>query len=251
VRNRPATLLLAALSLTVAVLIAGPAEAAPLRGSSWTHRLSVDLSRGDLGLPAGARPSALGRAALRRVAPRLGLKRSLGGVRLARVQRLPAGRGKLLRYQQTAGGRRIVWSQIDVAIASGSVRSIGATVVPVDGGRLAGRNRIGRGRALAIARRAVPGAEEAGQPTLIAYAGKPGAGAALAREPRLAFVVETVPRSRLGDESPTPVCIVVDAQTGRVLARSPSTCSSTGATSQPRCRATPSGTTWSPTSSDT
>jgi hypothetical protein len=105
-------------------------------------------------------------AALRRAAPRLGLPRSLRGVRLERTLHTPPGSAGSpaldnLRFQQTAGGRRVVWSRLDVTLAGGEVRLIDATVVPVGRGRPAIRPKVSRIRALAIARRTVRGRERA------------------------------------------------------------------------------------------
>jgi Thermolysin metallopeptidase, alpha-helical domain len=220
VRTRLPLALLAALLLTTVLSAAGPAHAA----SSWTHRLSVDLSARDLGLPAGAGPSVVAGEALQRLAPRLGLPKSLSGIRLEENRPLAGGTARL-RFQQTAHGRRIAWSQIDVMLSKGRVRSVSATVVPVKADRLAGRQRISPKRAMAIARSAVPGPEDTRAPELIAYAGRPTTRGSHKRVPRLAYVIETLPesrgraalRSQLGGESPTPVCLIVDARTGRVL----------------------------------
>jgi hypothetical protein len=218
--RRHAAPLLAALVLTAVLSPSGSAHAS----GNWTHRLTVDLSARDLGLPAGTGPSRLAGEALQRLAPRLGLPRSLAGIRVEENQPLGGGTARL-RFQQTAHGRRIVWSQIDVMISKGRVRSVNATVVPVKAGRLAGRQRISAKRAIAIARSAVPGPENARRPELIAYAGTPATRASHSRVPQLAYVIEALPesraraslRSQLGGESPTPVCLIVDARTGRVL----------------------------------
>jgi hypothetical protein len=198
-----------ALALVLAALTASAAHA---KGDDWTQRLAPDLAASDLGLAADASPAELARGALARSAPRLGLPASLRGVRLER--RLPApGQLDVLRFQQTAGGERVVWSQIDVAVAGGEVSSISATVVPVDGAR--GQRRIGRDRAVAIARGAVEGRERVVQAQRVAYAGRPGAGSK--RAARRAWLVETTPASERGEESPTGLCVVVDAATGKVI----------------------------------
>ncbi|MGH2989683.1 MAG: hypothetical protein ACRDMA_07435 [Solirubrobacterales bacterium] len=204
--------------------IAAEARAQVKRGDEWTRRVELSLSPGELDLPAGAPARELARAALERKAGRLGLPRSLRGVRLARELNVPAGpQGAseldLLRFQQTVRGTRVVWSQIDVTIAAGNVSSIGATVVPVTDKRLAGERKLGRKRALRIARRAVKGPEEALRPLRVAYAGTPTKRKARSRTPRLAWVVETMPAKELDQEDPTALCIVVDAKTGKVLAR--------------------------------
>ena len=194
--------------------------------SSPARMLEVNLSRDELGLSSRAPAERLARAALRHHAGRLGLLRSRGRLRLASETQLPVSAGgrplRTLRFQQTAGGLRVVWSQIDVTIAAGEVRSIGATVVPVSGRPPARRRRVDVRRALRIARRAVPGAEVALRPLPAAYAGMPSANrAAKWRRPRSVWVVEVQPPAALGDDAPAALCVVVDAHSGKVIARWP------------------------------
>jgi len=197
------------------------------RAGGWTRALSVELSARDLGLSAGASAQRHAKAALERKAGRLGLPGSLSGVRVARARHVPRGPSggrelDLVRFQQTVRGTRVVWSQIDVTIAAGEVSTIAATVVPVTGKRLAGKRKVSRKRALGIARRAVQGPDQALTPLPVAYAGTPTTKRkAKRRTPRLAWVVETTPASEAGAEAPTPLCIVVDAKTGKVIARWP------------------------------
>jgi len=112
-----------------------------------------------------------------------------------------------------------VWSEIEVVIDGRRVSSISATVVPAKR-RLSGERRVDAAEAAEIAAAAVEGAEDALPPLPVAYAGTPsterGAGARVARR---AWVVEATPATALGDELPTPLCIVVDAQSGEVIAR--------------------------------
>jgi hypothetical protein len=222
--------------LAVAVLMAGAAHAtataAPPPG--WTTWLQPDQSARELGLPADAGASRLARAALRQNARRLGLPPALAGVRLAHRLRLPArdGAGALrqLRFQQTAGALRVVWSQIDVDVVAGRVSSISATVVPVGPGAATGERRIGRARALRIAHRALPGRERALQPLPAAYAGTPATNrSARPRRGRRAWVVELHRAT-----APTSVCIVVDAASGRVIARWPGMADRPGASATAR-----------------
>jgi Zn-dependent metalloprotease len=230
-QDRPAVRpwLCAALVLAAAVVASAP-EATdarnPAPGTSATRLLGVDLSRGELGLSSRAPAGRLARAALARHAGRLGLSRLRDRLRLASRTRLPASAGgralRTFRFQQTAGGLRVVWSQIDVTVVRGEVRSIGATVVPVSGRPPARGRRVSGRRALAIARRAVPGAEAALRPLPAAYAGRPTSErAAEARRPRSVWVVEVHPRPAPGDDAPTALCIVVDAHSGKVIARWP------------------------------
>jgi Zn-dependent metalloprotease len=224
VRTRKADLargpLVAALLATAGLSIAAQAEGK--ERPAWTRSAEVNISRSDLGLPARVAPPRLARAALGRVAGRLGLRESLAGLRLAGEQRVPAANGarelRLLRFRQTVGGLRLVWSQIDVTIGAGRVRSIGATVVPARPGPPVGRQRVSRSEALAIARRAVAGADQALRPLPAAYAGNPTTRAVRPRVPRRVWVVEVSPAARGEDES-AAWCIIVDAETGKVIAR--------------------------------
>jgi hypothetical protein len=196
----------------------------PAAARAWTRWVNVDLSARELGLRADASAQRLARAALRRNARGLGLRGS--GLRLARDDRSPAADGaravRYLRFQQTAAGLRVVWSQIDVTVAAGRVRSIAATVVPVRAGAAVGRRTVGRARALRIARRAVVGPDRARRPLLVAYAGKPSrAHAAKPRPARRAWVIEVRPAAARRPEGGGDVCLVVDAETGKVIARWP------------------------------
>jgi hypothetical protein len=218
-----------AVSLTISAITAPEAaNAANLRledrpASGWTQTLNVRLTHGRLGLPADASSRRLARAALARHAGRLGLRRSLRGLRFTRSLRLPSGPAsaaplRSLRFRQTLGGVRVVWSKIDVAVTPRGVSSITATVVPIAPGVPARGHRIGRSRALRIAGRHVRGNEQTLSPQLVAYAGKPTTRAAKRRAARLAYVVEATPARHLGDHSSTPLCVVIDAHSGKVIA---------------------------------
>jgi Zn-dependent metalloprotease len=192
----------------------------------WTRTLALDLKARDLGLPAGASAQRLAKAALESRKGRIGLRGSIRGLRIESRLRTPAADGTRaltrLRFQQTAGSLRVVWSQIDVTVVAGKVSSIGATVVPVSHGRPAGERRVSRKRALRIALRAVAGASEALDPLPAAYAGAPTARVnAKPRTARRAWVVEVQPPAAPDEEVPTPLCIVVDAETGNVIGRWP------------------------------
>jgi hypothetical protein len=221
--HTPATRRTAA--LTAAAVLALPGAAEAQGPDAWTRQLSPGQTARELDLPRGAPARALARAALRRHAGRLGLRGSLERVRLERELRVPGRRGardlRLLRFHQRVGGVRVVWSQIDVTTIGGRVASVSSTVVPLRRAAELGERRVSRQRALAIARDAVPGAEQALRPLAVAYAGTPKR----PRSPRLAWLVETMASTQLarGDESPRPLCLVVDAKTGRVIARWPGT----------------------------
>ena len=194
------------------------------RAAAWTRWIDVDLSARKLGLRADASAHRVAREALRRNARRLGLRRS--GLRLAGDIRMPAADGaravRYLRFQQTAAGLRVVWSQIDVTVAAGRVRSIAATVVPVKAGAAAGERRVSRERALRIARRAVAGPEQALRPLQVAYAGAPTTDRGAKRSSaRRAWVVEVQPAPAGDEDAPVGLCIVVDAETGKVIASWP------------------------------
>jgi PASTA domain len=225
---------LAALLLFAAVAVAHASDADARGTGSWTRTVDLRLSPHQLGLPASTSPRRLARAALSRSARRLGLPRSLAGIRLQRDLRVSAGPAggralRTLRYTQTARGRRLLFSQIDVVVGGGVVRAVDATVVPVRHGRPAARARISGRRALAIAHRAVTGRDVTRAPRLVAYAGTPLRG----RAPRLAYVVETLPGIGARTDAPTGICVVVDARSGRVLT------TWRGTAARPTRRATP------------
>jgi hypothetical protein len=207
---------------------AGDVSAPPPRSevrpaAGWTRTLNGHLTPRRLDLPADASPRRLARAALKRHARQLGLPPSLSGVRFTRALHLPVGPAgastlRSLRFQQTVGGVRVVWSKLDVAVTRRGVSSITATVVPVTGDRLRRGRRVSRVRALRIARHHVRGPERALRPQLVAYAGTPTTRKTRRRAPRLAYVVEALPARVRGERSPTPLCVVIDAQTGKVIA---------------------------------
>jgi Thermolysin metallopeptidase, alpha-helical domain len=220
----PGTALAAILALLVPAGAPGATGAdadSASRAPAWTRVLQPGLSRGDLGLPASASERALARAALERKARRLGLRT---GLRLDRQLRLPAEQGgatiRDLRFQQTIGSLRLAWSQIDVSIVKGEVSSITATVVPARPRLATDERRVGRKRALRIARRAVRGRDRALTPLAAAYAGMPTTDRrADARRARRVWIVE-VQRDR-NLEIQASLCLAVDAATGRVIGRWP------------------------------
>lgn len=181
---------------------------------AWGASVRLDLGARELGLSSGASNRALARAAISRVANRLGLPRH-GGLRFA-FAGAPGGTVEdartleQLRFQQTLGGVRVLWSDINVAVSDGRVRSISATTVPVTSSRLTGRGRLSSRRAVAIARRAVAGPDRALPAQPVAHAGAPGK----PRPARRAYVVQVTPEKNLERN----LCVVVDAETGEVLA---------------------------------
>lgn len=167
--------------VALAALAVHPSDAAADATKPWTRTLQLRLTPQRLGLPAHASARRMASAALRRSARRLGLPRLLAGVRLVRDLHTPSGPAEgvaldNLRFEQTSRGRRVIWSQLDVLVAGGVVRSINATVLPIKRGRPAARAKVTRRRALAIARHAVPGREATGAPQLVTYAGTPRMG---------------------------------------------------------------------------
>jgi Thermolysin metallopeptidase, alpha-helical domain len=207
------------LAATAAALVAVALSSSPAAARGWTQQLDLDLSARELGLPLGAAAPRLARAALERSARRLGLPRS-SGLRLASRARPPRSNGgralRMLRFHQTVSGLRVVWSQIDVTVAAGEVSSIGATVVPVTSHALPDERRVSRARALRIARRAAPRGEAVLRPLPAAYAGSPGG---RGRRTRSVWVVELELPTGDGGDAQSAVCIVVDARTGKVIAR--------------------------------
>ena len=196
-------------ALIAALSVAATAHAA---GSHWSRHVDGPLSAGRLHLPAGASPQRLARAAIAHSRHRLVGDARLGGLTFAGELRAPtppgARRIHALRLRQTLAGRRVLWSQLDVVVAGGSVRSISGTVVPLGVRVVSGRPRIGAATAERIARRAVAGATAAQPAQPVVYAGEPER----PRAPRRAFVVEVA-----AAHAAEGICVVVDAETGTVL----------------------------------
>ncbi len=220
------TRLVALAGLAVAGIIgggtgAGQAHAAAEPAAPWTRTLTPGLTAREVGLPASASATRLARAAIAHESKRLGLRPD-ARVSLDRRLAVSGAPGAVdLRFQQMAGGRRVLWSQLDVSVARDRVGLIAATVVPVDGRRPAGRAPIGRAEALEIARAAAGGAP-ALRPLAVAYAGAPSTDRdAAPRRARSAWVVEVQGVAPEGEDAATGLCIVVDARSGDVVARWP------------------------------
>lgn len=219
--SRRAALIAAA---TAALLSLAPATALAQddvdggANDAWSKNMRVDLDAAGLGLRPGASSSALAKAAIARSRGALGLGRATG-LRLAVSDSSSGSQGggapvKTLRFQQTVGGRRVLWSELDVVVSGGRVASISATTVRLKSRKLSGRRRIRGSRAVRIARRAVRGRDRARSPELVAYAGDP----ARPKRARLAYVVQ-VALARPRGEHERNFCIVVDAKSGKVIAR--------------------------------
>jgi hypothetical protein len=205
----------AAAVVSAAVLTPAVATAAddpPPPKSPWSFQIDTSLSKRKLGLPSDASRAQLARAAVKRSASRIGVPAGRLGT-LQAVADPGAGGGVSLR--QSLGGLRVVFSQLHVAVRDGAAHGIGGTVMPLRSDRLPGRARIGAGRARAIARKHVAGPDSSTSARLVAFAGEPGH----PRAPRRAYVVavDPVPDASSTEDSPTPVCVVVDAATGKVL----------------------------------
>ena len=220
-RTRSLCALAGALALAAVAAPAG-AHAAGYDGGddSWNRTIEEPLSAAQLGLPATEAPRSIAQAAIRRHAARLGLGDSAAGVRFLAEQSpggaRAAGARKLhqLRFRQTVGGLRVLYSQIDVAVAGGAASSISATIVPIAPDELRGEQRISPARARAIARERIAGDDRALPAQAVAYAGTP----AKPQAPRRAYVVQVTPAAQeAGADADTAICVVVDAETGRVL----------------------------------
>jgi Zn-dependent metalloprotease len=199
--------LLPAAVLAAALLGTPRADAA---GSQWARSIDTPRTPAQLGLPADASPRRLAVAALARSAAKLAPTGRLGGLRVV-GQPAPLGdHGHGLRFRQTTGGLRVLWSDLAVVESRGAVSSIFGTAVPLTG-ELSGERRITAGRARQIALRTVRGSSASAE--LVAYAGEP----AKPRPPRRAFVVEVAPAGSRGEDEPESICVVVDAATGKVL----------------------------------
>jgi hypothetical protein len=211
----PVTLVIAcALGLAALAQPAG-AQTGGRHADPWTHVMERPLTARQLGLPASAPARTLARAAIRQSAGRLGLRGSAAGVRFALEQtprnRVPALRQ--LRFRQTVGGLRVLYSQIDVAVTQRVVSSITATTVPLKTNSLRGRRSISAARAGAIARERIAGARSLLEAQAVAWAGTPGR----PRAPRRAFVVQVTSAAQSTGDQTTTICVVVDAASGRVL----------------------------------
>jgi Zn-dependent metalloprotease len=211
--NRLARLLAAsAVAASAATaLVAAPAGAAPGDGA-WSRTIQPSLSRADLGLPKGASNAKLAARAIERSERKLVRNAELGDLRF--VGEPLAARAGLhaLRFTQRLGGLRVLWSELDVAIARGEVRAINASVLPLRSTRLTGKVKISAAKANAVARKLVAGEEKVNRTELVAYAGAPDR----PRPARRAFVVDVTPASA-NEEIPLDLCVVVDAQTGKVI----------------------------------
>jgi hypothetical protein len=217
-RRRPPLLVLALTALVAAAAVPAPAAADKRSPQRWTRTLELDLSPSRLGLAPGAPARRLALRAIRRHRERIGLGRA-ATLRLDRALVLPGADGarpvRVLRFQQTVHGLRVVWSQIDVTVVAHRVSSIEATVVRVRGSHRLGRAAVGRAEAGRTARTAVRGSTGALRPRAATFAGNPTAPA----RPRRVWVVEVGRPAAEGDDAPSPLCVVVDARTGKVVAK--------------------------------
>ena len=203
----------AAVAGVASAVVAGPATAAPGSGD-WARVVNPDLSRKDLRLPAGAPLKRLAERAIERSAGKLVKGGELDELRFAGEPVAARAGAHVLRFEQSLGGLRVLWTKLDVGIAGGEVVSISATSVPVRG-RLAGTVEITAARAKKIALKAAPGAGDSVRVAeLTAFAGAPDK----PRAPRRAFVVDVAP-ARYGTDIASDLCVVVDAQTGKVLSK--------------------------------
>jgi hypothetical protein len=208
-----------AMALIALLAAAGGASAdGGPKASSWTTLIGRPITAGELDLSASPPPRKLARAALRHSAGRLHLRGSLRGLRLLSVEDAPDLSGardlKTLRFRQTLGGLRVLYSQVDVSVVDDTVTSISATAVPLKATRLRGARRVSGAEARTIARRRVAGPDSALRAQAIVYAGRPRK----PRSPRRAWVVQVTPdRQPAGDDHDLTLCVVVDARSGEVI----------------------------------
>ena len=190
-------------------LVAAQASPAAAAESNWSRQIGKPISAKQLRLPADAGPVRLGRAAIERRISRLGTLSTV-----ARLSAKPPGgrRTTTVRFRQTLDGRRVLWSQLNALVAGSKVMSISGTVVPLKGTDVTGKRRISAAQAQRTARNAVAGAMRLRPAEFVVYAGDPDK----PRHPRNAYVVEVTTPEPGADDTPT-VCVVVDAETGKVL----------------------------------
>ena len=177
--------------------------------ATWSARVTINLDAGRLGLGAGAPRSALALAGARRAAAKIGVNRQSSGASSAFL----GARG---RHPSAPDGRRLARALEPARRAhrrpQGHVGRRHARPAALTEAR--GAVNVRGSRAVRIARTRIAGPDTAGAPQLVAYAGDPGR----PRAPRRAWVVAVDPaHTEAGDNSPMPLCVVVDAQTGRVL----------------------------------
>jgi hypothetical protein len=194
---------------------AAPAHAA---GADWHVTVSGSVTAAEAGVPASASASRLARAALERSAGRLRTGRH-GGLRIVADRRAPTADGegsvRQLRFVQTVGGLRVLWTHLSADVAGREVREISGTSIRLRSDRLLGQRRISGAQAVRIARRALAGSEHALPAEAVAYAGSP----LEPRAARRAYVVQLQPAGQPADETRTTICVVVDAASGKVLDR--------------------------------
>ncbi|HEX5619984.1 MAG TPA: PepSY domain-containing protein [Solirubrobacteraceae bacterium] len=191
-------------------LVAAQASPAAAADSNWSRHVGKTISAKQLGLPADAGPVRLGRAAIeRKIGGRLG---KLDAV--ARLSSKPPGGRRIttVRFRQSLDGRRVLWSQLNALVAGSKVMSISGTMVPLKSTDVTGTRRITAAQARRIARGTVAGATRLRPAEFVVFAGDPDK----PRQPRNAYVVEVTTPEAGADDTPT-VCVVVDAETGKVL----------------------------------
>jgi peptidase YpeB-like protein len=191
-------------------LVAVSAPVAEAAGSNWSRHVSKPISAKQLGLPADAKPAQLGRAAIaRKLDARLGRLQAV-----AQVSARPPGgrRTTTVRFRQTLDGRRVLWSQLNVLVSGQKAMSISGTVVPLKASDVTGKRLVSRAEARRIARGAVTDPLRVRPAEFVVFAGDPDK----PRQPRNAYVVEVAMSAAGDDDSPT-ICVVIDAETGKVL----------------------------------
>ncbi len=202
-------------SVCAAALIAA-GDTAHAADADWLVTAPETITAAQAGVPAGASAPQLARAAIHRSGGPLKLGRH-GGLRLVADRRAPTagndGSVRQLRFVQTVGGLRVLWSHLSTDVAGDEVRGISGTSVRLPSGRLLGRRALTPAAATRIARRALAGSEHALPAEPVAFAGSP----AKPRAPRRAYIVQLRRDRQVDDENPVTVCVVVDATSGKVL----------------------------------
>lgn len=206
----------AAFTVALAVVVALTSASAALGAGGphphgrWSAHVTVRMTARQLGLPANASRVALARAAVRRLAPQFGVP----GSSLGALDVLPGSGTGMVQLRQQVRGLRVLWSDVNVLFNARTITVVSGTLLPLSHGPLAGHVKVMPTQAVAIARRAVPGPDSAGAAQLLAFAGDPQHPRALRR----AYVVEVDPTHGAGaNDAPASRCVVIDAQTGRVL----------------------------------
>ncbi|MDA0170112.1 hypothetical protein OJ998_13525 [Solirubrobacter taibaiensis] len=208
-------LLITGAVVTAFAAVGGSAHAAD---ADWHVTASGTITAAEAGVPPGTSAPRLARAAIEQSATQLRIGRH-GRLRLVADRKAPTAAGdgavRQLRFVQTVGGLRVLWTHLSTDVAGDEVREISGTSIKLPSSRLLGKRKVSPTAAVRIARGALSGKEDALPAEAVAFAGSP----AKPQPARRAYVVQLQPAAQPMSETPKTICIVVDAESGKVLDR--------------------------------